>query len=107
VKHPGRIRSAWSVLMGERMVSLQIQGEWAEYQQVFEDILTKFSAMLARQAKSEKKRIEALIPTEEVTAAVHGGRRSKAELRSLAAGLRGIGPSPQMHVEPPQEEQAS
>lgn len=35
---------------------IQIRAEWAEYQIVFNDILTRWSAKLAREAKVEAKR---------------------------------------------------
>ena len=55
---PGRVRAAWSVLRGERVVPLQIQAEWIEYQQVLDSLLRRFSALLARQAKAERRAIE-------------------------------------------------
>jgi len=55
-----RIFAAWQVLMGQRLTPLQIHAEWVEYQQVFRDLLEQFSASLAREAKAEKKRIQAL-----------------------------------------------
>lgn len=58
---PGRLRSAWSVLLGERLVPLQLQFEWLEYQQIFDDLLKRFSAQLARQAKAEKTRVKRLL----------------------------------------------
>lgn len=55
---PGRLRAAWLVLRGHRLVDLQIQVEWIEYRQIFDDLLKRFGAQLARQAKAEKKRLE-------------------------------------------------
>lgn len=59
---PGRLRSAWSVLRGQRLVPLQIQMEWLEYQQIFDDVLKRFSAQLARQARAEKDRLKKMMP---------------------------------------------
>jgi len=36
----------------------QVMAQWAEYELIFNDILTRLNAQLARQAKMEKKRIE-------------------------------------------------
>lgn len=90
---PGRLKAAWSVLRGERLVPAQIQWEWAEYQAIFTDLLTRHSAMLARMAKSEKKRIDALTknaqPPESPVAVP--SRTGKADLRRRAAIARGLG----------------
>jgi len=86
----GRLRAAWLALRGERLVPQQIQAEWLEYQQIFESVLQRLSAQLARQARSEKLRIESLIPegpTERVPASP---RAHKQELRSRAAAMRGL-----------------
>jgi len=53
-----RLRGAWQVLLGERLVPFQIQSEWALYQQTFQGQLEALSSYLARQAKAEKKRLE-------------------------------------------------
>lgn len=56
-----RFGSAWQVLRGYRLVDRQIQAEWFEYQQIFNDLLQRLSAQLARQAKSERKRVKSLL----------------------------------------------
>lgn len=92
----GRLRSAWQVFLGERQVPAQIAWEWAEYQSMFNDLLTRYSATLARAAKAEKKRIADLSaaldqPIQPLQSPVrnHG---SKQELRHRAAAyLRGEG----------------
>lgn len=66
---------------------LQIRAEWAEYQVAFNDLLTKFSALLARQAKAEKDRQKRLAesspgPPGNGSAPVP---TSKAQLRSALA----------------------
>ena len=85
----GRIRAAWDVLMGQRVTPQQLQADWVEYQQIFNDLLDRWSAKLARDAKAEKERIKRLdvpvaLPPPEVT-------DTKAELRRRVAGLRGFG----------------
>jgi hypothetical protein len=85
------VRSAWHVLRGRRMVPLQIQFEWLEYQQLFDDLLKRFGAQLARSAKAEKKRVAKLFDQpkqSEPTAAVPVGPTSKSELRARARELR-------------------
>ena len=88
-----RVVEAWRVLMGQRVTPVQIQAEWVEYKMIFEDILQRFSAQLARNAKMEKKRLKRLAddaPTERPE--VVGPRDRKAELRSRAAAMRGLAP---------------
>lgn len=88
-----RVIEAWRVLMGQRVTPVQIQAEWVEYKLIFEDILQRFSAQLARNAKMEKKRLKRLAedaPTERPE--VVGPRDRKAELRRRAAAMRGLAP---------------
>lgn len=89
---PGRVRAAWRVLRGHSVVPEQIRQEWFEYQQIFNDLLTRLSAQLARQAKAEKKRIAAVIETAENQPELDLMRpsSSKADLRRRAAILRGV-----------------
>jgi len=54
---PGRLRSALLVLRGERLVPVQLQAEWLTYQQIFDDVLTRLGAQLARQAKLQKEQL--------------------------------------------------
>jgi len=72
---------------------LQIRAEWAEYQIAFNDLLTKFSALLARQAKAEKdhqRRLAESNPEPTAEQRPSTARSPKAELRSaLAARLYG------------------
>ncbi len=87
----GRVRAAWSVLRGQRLVPLQVQLEWLEYQQIFDDLLKRFSAQLARQEKNEKSRLQVLLGSPENSPPVrHDPANHKAELRSRAALLRGV-----------------
>lgn len=85
----GRIRAAWYVLMGHRVTPQQIQAEWVEYQQIFNDLLERWSAKLARDAKAEKQRIKRLdVPPDiQPTAAPD----TKTELRRRVANMRGFG----------------
>lgn len=95
-REPGRLRGAWSVLLGERLVPVQIHAEWREYQQIFDDLLKRLSTQLARQAKAEKRRVRRLL--EEAEPGSESSSRSdvqppagsKAELRSRAAAARGL-----------------
>ena len=86
----GRIRAAWYVLMGQRVTPQQLQADWVEYQQIFNDLLDRWSAKLARDAKAEKERIKrldvpvALPPLPEPT-------DTKTELRRRVANMRGFG----------------
>lgn len=52
----GRLRS-WLSRDPEPSVA-EVMAQWAEYQLIFNDILTRLSAQLARQARMEKKRLE-------------------------------------------------
>lgn len=114
-RRPGRLRSALQVLLGQRLVPEQIQAEWLEYQLIFTDLLQRQSAMLARAAKEERKRLKRLAessapePAPQLDLLPSRGR--KAALRSQAADRLGLGPLRQSLSksvqEPPQvEEQA-
>lgn len=97
---PGRLRAAWSVLRGQRLVPAQIQAEWLEYQLIFDDLLSRMSSSLARQAKAERKRLRRLAEAEPSSTSDSpqlqllpngSGSSSKAQLRSLAAQRLGLG----------------
>lgn len=90
---PGRFGSALQVLRGQSLVPDQIRWEWLEYQHQFNDLLQRYSATLARAAKSEKKRIADLsdhLERPEPHAMPSKGDH-KADLRARAAALRGLG----------------
>jgi len=97
-----RIVEAFRVLMGQRLTPLQIEAEWAEYQQIFRDLLQQFSASLAREAKAEKKRLDKLVALPE---AVPGGpvfddrAQRKAVLRQKMAQRTMTVASPTVHEE--------
>jgi len=103
-RKPGRLRSALSVLRGESLVPEQIQWEWAEYQHQFNDLLGRYSASLARAAKAEKHRIEALAESldhsRQPESRPASSRSHKQELRSRAAALRGLAFAPPPPTEP-------
>ncbi len=89
---PSRFRAAWSVLRGQSLVPEQIRFEWLEYQAVFNDLLQRYSAQLARAAKAEKARIKALNEAlEPPSSRPVRPQDHKSELRSRAAALRGLG----------------
>jgi hypothetical protein len=75
--------------MGQRVTPQQILAEWVEYQQTFNDLLERWSAKLAREARNEKDRIKRLdvpvaLPPPEPT-------DTKTELRRRVANMRGFG----------------
>lgn len=82
---PGRLRSAWSVLRGQRVTPLQMQVEWIEYKLIFNDILTRFGAQLARDVQAEKRRVKKeLSQSQPAPTAVPS---SKAAVRSRVASM--------------------
>lgn len=60
-REPGRLRAMWAVLLGERLVPLQLQAEWVDYKLIFDDILKRLSAQLARQSKAHKRDLERIL----------------------------------------------
>lgn len=85
-----RILYAWQVLMGQRLTPLQIEAEWLEYKLVFQDLLERWSAMLARQAKMERKRQERIQEAVEAPIVPPQDNGSKAAVRAAAARLQGL-----------------
>jgi len=86
----GRLRAAWYVLMGQRLTPQHIQAEWVEYQQIFNDLLERWSAKLARDARAEKDRIKRLDVATPVAPAATVSEK-KQELRRRVANMRGFG----------------
>lgn len=83
---PGRVRGALMVLRGEALVPDQIRAEWIEYQVTFSGLLERFGALLARQAKAQKKSLdEQLADTPAPVATLQEDH--KAALRTKAARL--------------------
>ena len=93
---PGRIRSALAVLFGRSVTPQQIQKEWLEWEITLGSVLDRFSALLARQAKAEKKRVELELTTSEETATNLNSRiaptswQRKANLYTRVAAARGL-----------------
>lgn len=87
----GRIRAAWLVLLGQRVTPQQIVADWIEYQQIFNDLLDRWSAKLARDAKAEKERIKRLDQAVQQQQHIpQSPPDTKAELRKRVASLRGF-----------------
>lgn len=93
---PGRIRSAIAVLFGRAVTPQQMQQDFIEWELVLGGVLDRFSALLARQAKAEKKRVELELTSSEENATGLNARMAptawnrKAELYSRANAARGI-----------------
>lgn len=109
VSEPGRLRAAFSVLRGQRVVPLQIHAQWLETQMVFEDILKRLNAQVARQFKANKDalKLQTQLP-EAVSTPVEEGDHAtrKSALRARFAQSRGLTmlrPESQLHVAPPEE----
>jgi len=89
IKRPGRIVSAFRVLMGTRTTPAQLAADWAEWELVLTGVLDRFGALLARQAKAEKRKVEQqleLAPPDQINGSPLS---SKAELYARANRLRG------------------
>ena len=86
----GRLRAAWYVLMGQRVTPQQLQADWVEYQFIFNDILERWSATLARDARQEKDRIKRLDGATPVALPPQPSD-AKQELRRKVAKMRGFG----------------
>jgi len=90
---PSRVRAAWYVLMGQRVTPVQMEAEWLEYQLIFDDILTRLSAQLARVSKNERERIKRELsdvgdpPARNVPAT---GPRRKDVVRARISAARGF-----------------
>jgi len=76
--------------MGRMTTPAQIQADYAEWEIVLTGVLDRFGALLARQAKAEKKRVEQqleLAPPEQLGVVALSG---KAELYQRANRVRGL-----------------
>ena len=61
-KPPGVLARVFGAMARRRDPELsiaQVMAQWAEYELIFNDILQRLNAQLARQAKYEKRRLEA------------------------------------------------
>jgi len=90
---PGKLRSAWLVLMGQRIVPQQMTAEWALIQTQAADMFNKFSSLAARLVKAQRTAMNnAMEEIDEVGEEAHIGRNPmalpggdrKAALRRLA-----------------------
>jgi len=90
VKRPGRMISAFRVLMGRDTTPAQITADWIEWEIVLSGVLDRFGALLARQAKAEKKRVEQQLELPQPEPQNSPGLTSKAELYARANKIRGI-----------------
>jgi len=97
VDRPGRIRSAWYVLIGRGKTIEQINGEWAIIQAQAAETFNRFNALAARLVRAErnvmKANMDAMQQLEmgvEHATGVPGADRAahKAELRHRAAQRR-------------------
>ena len=89
---PGLFSAAWSVLKGQRLTPLQIEWEWLQYKQTFDDVLSRLGAQLARKQKlhnEELKRLLAESPSQPQELSSGPGDRKDA-LRQRFAVSRGL-----------------
>lgn len=63
VDKPGRIRSAWYVLMGRAKTIEQIHGEWAIIQAQAAETFNRFNALAARLVRAERNLAAANVET--------------------------------------------
>lgn len=89
-RRPGRFISAFRVLMGRMTTPAQIQADWLEWELVLGGVLDRFGALLARQAKAEKKRVEQQLELQGPDHMENQPRSGKAELYARANQLRGF-----------------
>lgn len=80
------------VLRGHALVPEQIVAEWLEYQVIFNGLLERFSALLARQAKAEKKRMETHLEPEQLP--LQEDRKRQLRSRVAQLHLRGTSALP-------------
>jgi len=90
VKRPGRVISAFRVLMGRDTTPAQITADWLSWELTLSGVLDRFGALLARQAKAEKKRVEQQLEIAPPDVHQSPGLSSKAELYARANKIRGL-----------------
>jgi len=97
VDRPGRLRSAWYVLLGRAKTIEQINGEWAIIQAQAAETFNRFNALAARLVRAERNVMKANMDAmqqlemgvEHAVATGDDGRAAhKAELRHRAAQKR-------------------
>jgi len=89
-REPGRLASAWAVLKGQRLTPLQVQHEWLSYKQIFDDVLNRLGAQLARQQKAHNERIRASLEETGPIAETGSLTGRKDALRRRFAEAKGI-----------------
>ena len=89
-KRPGRMVSAFRVLMGRDTTPAQITADWLAWEITLSGVLDRFGALLARQAKAEKKRVEQQLELPQPDVLKIPGLSSKAELYARANKMRGL-----------------
>lgn len=103
----GRLRRAWEALRGRNIYPsdiVRIQAEWVEYKLLFQDLLERQSAMLARQAKAEKARV-ARLQEDAPDRLTPPHTSAKAAVRAQAAAMRGLAAyQRQLELKPPPPE---
>lgn len=87
-----RWRAAWRVLRGDPLVPEQIMQDWLNYRLLFDDLLKRWGAMLARQAKADHARLREQLAAEPTHREPAKPRSRKEEVRARAAELRGLAP---------------
>jgi hypothetical protein len=98
-----RWRLALDVLLGKPVVPQQIYLEWLEYRVLFDDLLKRFGAQLARNAKAEHKRIrETLDGPSRRDVAAQIPSAGKARVRAIIAQQRGISGGRMVMPRPPE-----
>ena len=102
---------------GQRLVPLQVQAEWLTYQQIFDDVLTRLGAQLARQQKFRNEELKKLLvehPSDVQPSSPHLNgsdlQERKSALRQRFAQARApliarSQPSAQLQPVPPEESQ--
>jgi len=97
VDRPGRLRSAWYVLIGRGRTIEQIQGEWAIIQAQAAETFNRFNALAARLVRAERNVMKANLDSmQQLEMAVENPSgiqpdaraNHKAELRHRAAQKR-------------------
>jgi len=96
VDRPGRLRSAWYVLIGRGKTIEQINGEWAIIQASAAETFNRFNALAARLVRAERNVIKANMEAmaqletgvEHATGQGVDRAQHKAELRHRAAQKR-------------------
>jgi hypothetical protein len=76
--------------MGRDTTPAQITADWLAWEITLSGVLDRFGALLARQAKAEKKRVEQQLEIAPPDVKQSPGLSSKAELYARANKMRGL-----------------